>query len=318
MFGRKAKKLDIGDISQFIEYPDRFPRPNWDDLNRFTEEKFPEAQRDEAWTLVAKLWLTKLIDALGSKYQLHESDNFLVVTSESDRYARLFKESLERSRRRILRALDGIANDAGYGKHVVVIFDTQDEYYPYVLHYYPKKGEFSFSSGMYLNYGYGHFVFPHQEINLAEPIAAHELTHACLSHLPIPLWLNEGIATAIEDSLFNTHPLRFDNELHRRHKKFWNENTIQEFWSGRSFYRPGESNELSYNLARFSVDALAKDFTVFRKFALAAHHNDSGQSASKEIFGVSLGLVIEAFLGKGNWSPQPGSWNESDKRTVGL
>jgi len=71
--------------------------------------------------------------------------------------------------------------------------------------FYPEEGEFDLSSGMYINEGYGHFVFPAQDINFAEPIAVHELTHVCVVHLPIPLWLNEGMAVLMEDVLADNH-----------------------------------------------------------------------------------------------------------------
>jgi hypothetical protein len=39
-------------------------------------------------------------------------------------------------------------------------------------------------------------------------------------------------------------------EVHEKHVAFWNETTIQEFWSGKSWRRPDDANMLSYELAR--------------------------------------------------------------------
>jgi hypothetical protein len=42
-------------------------------------------------------------------------------------------------------------------------------------------------------------------------------------------------------------------QMHARHQKFWGPVEIQQFWSGKSFRRPDEGNELCYDLARIIV-----------------------------------------------------------------
>ncbi|NOX69475.1 MAG: hypothetical protein GXP15_09835 [Gammaproteobacteria bacterium] len=175
-------------------------------------------------------------------------------------------------------------------------------------YFYPDDGEFILSSGIFLNHGYGHFAFPFLEMNEAEATAAHELTHACLKHLPIPLWLNEGFAVTMEDEICGTQPLRMESARLSEHKAFWNEETIQEFWSGKSFNRTDEGSSLSYELARYCLRALAHDIESFASFSNAASFEDAGESAAIEIFRGSLGGLIHQFFGDGNWSPDPDLW----------
>lgn len=97
-----------------------------------------------------------------------------------------------------------------------------------------------------------------------EPTIAHELTHYLLQHLPIPAWLNEGIAVNTEHRLSPPgRPLYTPDEMHEKHLAFWDETTIQEFWSGKSWRRPDEGNSLSYDLAVHFVAMSSRDFAAF-------------------------------------------------------
>lgn len=298
-----------------------FPRPDWESIYEEVSKRHKDSDQHELWCNVARTWMNRLIENLPAGYSIHESDNFLLVTSESDNYVSLFHAFLERTLKRILNTLHGIASDDGYGKYVVIIFDDIDMYYSYLSYFYEKEGEFGLSSGIYLNQGYGHFAFPHQELSYAESIAAHEMTHALLSHLPIPTWLNEGIAVSIENMITGSAPLRMDNELYSRHKSFWAEEEIQQFWAGDAFHRPDEGQELSYHLAQFAVNSLSQDYESFCAFTNKAHYEDGGESAAGEVYEGSLGNLIDQFFGDGQWKPEPHRWqnkhsNRAPQRTL--
>jgi hypothetical protein len=54
------------------------------------------------------------------------------------------------------------------------------------------------------------------EVNV-QRVTCHELVHACSAHLRLPMWLNEGIATATTDRFAGTPTIRHDTlELMRR------------------------------------------------------------------------------------------------------
>jgi hypothetical protein len=118
----------------------------------------------------------------------------------------------------------------------------------------------------------------------------------------------------MEAYISNGQGLRVDRELLVKHKRFWGESEIQEFWSGKSFRRADEGNHLSYSLASLAVQSLGHNFSRFRDFVLQAHYRDSGEAAAQHVFGGSLGDLIEQFFGTGNWTPAPETWG---KKTPG-
>jgi len=285
-----------------------FPRPDWQTIVRLIEEH-PEATHSEHWRSWASKWLEETRCSLPSTYSISESENFCVLSSEPERYVTLLISFFEKALVRICRDLEGIVIDEGYGKHIAMIFSDQETYYRYISYFYPKDGEFALSSGVFLNKEYGHFVFPFLEMNEAEATAAHELTHACLKHLDLPLWLNEGIAVTMEDAICGSQPLRMTDERLAEHQNFWNFKTIQEFWNGDSFGRTDKGCSLSYELGRYCVRSLSHDYAAFKSFANIALYEDGGEAAAIEVFGGSLGGLIEQFFGEGNWAPSPDEWN---------
>lgn len=282
---------------------------NWATLWAELERLPSDSERDRVWRGHGHRWLSSIVAALGSDFALHEVGDFWIVSSqpqkEIDRVGRL----LQSARRRILSDLDGIARDPQHSRLAVLWLDNEDVYYDYISSTYPDAGEFAFSGGSFLSGGYPHFVFPHyDEFAELERVMSHELTHALVSHLPLPLWLNEGIAVTMEEAIAGGMHARRTVELLDEHPNFWNEETMQEFWSGASFSRPDEGNALSYGLAHLLTTNLAHDFHRFRGFTLAANASDAGESAARDQLGVSLGDIVGALFGEGDWVPQPERW----------
>ncbi len=287
-----------------------FPQPDWEAIYNDVEQYHNEEEKHDLWCNIARSWMNLLITALPANYAIHESDDFILVTSESEKYVSTFHAFLDHTQKKILNALPGIASDEGFGKYVVIIFDDIDRYYSYLSYYYHKDGVYGLSSGVYLNKGYGHFAFPQQELSYAECIAAHEMTHALLSHLPIPAWLNEGIAVGIENLIAGSSPLRMDNEMYAKHQSFWGKNEIQEFWSGEVFHRPDQGQELSYHLAQLAIHSLSQDYDTFIEFVNKAHFSDGGEAAANEVYDGSLGNLMVQYFGDGDWRPNPDAWSE--------
>ena len=288
---------------------DDFPRPNWSAIYEHVEKEYQSHDQHELWCDITQTWMLKLLGRLSSDYALHESDNFYLVTSENKKYVSEFQKYLERTLKKIVNNLPGIAIDEGYGKYVVLIIDDIDQYYSYLTYFNRSEGEFGLSSGVFLNDGIGHFAFAHQELSYAEVIAAHEMTHALLAHLPIPAWLNEGIAMLMENGLTGSSPLIMNAEIIGRHNKFWGNAEIQTFWNGKSFSQANEGQELSYHMAQFAVKSLTDNYALFSKFVNKAHYSDGGESAAIDIYEGSLGGLIAPILGENNWAPNPKTWD---------
>jgi hypothetical protein len=287
------------------------PIVDWDAMDAHAPKDASPEMLDEYWTGVARGWLTELGLAFGRDYLIRESERYLLLSPLEPSRSKVILEYVERTRKRILRVLDGVAKDTESGKACLLILDNQDRYYQYVSNYYPTEGEFSISGGMFLQEGYGHFVFVADDMHIMEPTIAHELTHCMVQHLPFPAWVNEGIAVKTEHGLCTKPPpLYTPEELRAKHLAFWNESTIQEFWSGKSWLRPDQANMLSYDLAAHFVGMASSDYARFRAFANAANSADSGDAAAREHLGFPVAHLAEAVLGEGPWQPDPGAWKD--------
>ncbi len=280
----------------------------------------PELQAS-AWAACERAWLLRFRDALGPGYRLAESDQAAVLSSVEPNVARATLETMERTLRRITVVLDGIAQVAPWGKDILIVFDDGDGYYGYVSYYDPDTRELPYSSGRYIGWGCSHFVTVKSDLRAIEPVIAHELTHACVAHLPLPLWLDEGLAVNTERRLAGSNPpLHTPQQMHERHLRFWHEAEIQQFWSGESFARADEGNQLSYDLARILVEQMAKDWERFRGFVLAADRADGGEQAAMEHLGIDLGAAACALLEREPspaWAPDPEGWGNPTTREEG-
>jgi hypothetical protein len=116
--------------------------------------------------------------------------------------------------------------------------------------------------------------------------------------------LNEGLAMKFQRTIAGTPRPVFDYELKERHLAFWNPETIQEFWSGISFQKPGDPNELSYSLAEIMLTLLLEQPGDWGAFLKQAQWGDAGQTAAIERLGTDLGVVMSTFLGEGDWRPR--------------
>jgi hypothetical protein len=246
--------------------------------------------------------------ALGENYALKESDQAIILSTLSNRTAQATLNYLERTNQRILSRLEGVAELPPWGKDILIVFDDDDTYYRYASRYYPEAGEFAFSSGMYISDGCGHYITQKADLQSIEPVIAHEATHGCLGHLPIPLWLNEGLAVTMENQLtgrkFNEYT---PAQMRHKHLDFWGTEEVQQFGSGKSFARTDDGNLLSYDLARILVEQFSSDWVSFKSFVLAAHFDDAGQSAARKYLDIDLGAALCSLMEEpalASWSPQ--------------
>ena len=289
-------------LTPYMPLVEGYPRPQWQAIDAIVES-LPGELIHEHYSRAVRAWLNATARHVGAPYIVRETRNFLMLSPLEVRASELVERFVERAWKQITTELQGLADDASYGKRVVMLFATQDAYYEYSAFFYPD-GEHPLSAGVFLNGEYGHVAIPFHDIPETEATIAHELTHCYVGSLPLPLWLNEGLAVTFENEICANRPLRMDSERLAEHRAFWSEETIQEFWTGRSFQRTDEGIDLSYELARYCVRALAHDPGPFIEFAKTATSDDGGEAAAVAVFGGSLGGLIEQFFGPGHWSPR--------------
>jgi hypothetical protein len=288
------------------------PIPDW------TTCEPPEAnshdEKNAHWCRAASSWLHKLSSAFSEPLSLRESDNFFALSALTTRETEVLLDYAERALKRNLATLVGIASDEGLGKHVVMVLPNEDDYYRYVSEYYPQEGEFAFSGGMYIQNGYGHFVFCKGTMDTMEPTLVHELAHALVSHLPLPAWVNEGLAVNTERRWAPRPPQYKPHELAYMHSKFWNAQTMQEFWSGKSYRRPDEGNVLSYDLAQRLIELIGQDQNALTSFVNQSSGEDSGAEAALACLGVPLEQLTEEAIGARFAAPDPSQWNQGAEK----
>jgi len=103
------------------------------------------------------------------------------------------------------------------------------------------------------------------------------------------------------------------NEIKAKHAAFWNADTIQEFWSGKSFLRTDDGNMLSYDLAKRITATAARDEASFMAFLRQADVADAGLSA-EHCLGYPIEQLVMVMLGEGDWRPAPERWSEGVER----
>jgi hypothetical protein len=195
----------------------------------------------------------------------------------------------------------------------LLLFADADAYYRYLAGHHPHEDESPPSAGVYLHGPCGHFVVHGEEMWRFEPTIVHEMTHSLLSHLPIPAWLNEGMAVNSEQRLTRVgDDVWTVRELEVKHRKFWTPATIQEFWNGKAYKRTDDGRELAYDLGRILVNGISSDWAAFKRFAAQAHKNDGGDAAARDQLDLDLGEMVRHFLraAPGEWGPLPETWRE--------
>lgn len=308
-----GQAFDVGGI---LASHEGLPHADWSRAYEWLQA-LPDAGRADAWLQCERAWLALLRDALGKDYRVHESERSLLLTALPPGQAKATLQFLDRSEARVQALLEELAAASDLGKEILVVFDDIDDYYRYISAFYPDEGEFGMSAGMYLNAGCGHFVTHGDELPLFEPTVVHEMTHSQLAHLPIPAWLNEGMAVNAEQRLTRLGADVWSvQHLEARHRRFWTPETIQDFWSGAAYLRPDEGSELAYDLGRLIVNGLGSDWAGFKRFVLAANLADAGASAAHDQLDVDLGEFVRLFLGRqdGQWGPDPATWDRPPER----
>lgn len=289
----------------------RFPKPDWPAIEaELRPGEYTFAELDEFWTQRARTWVTLLRDAFGPGYRGYESAHFWLISNQPEATCRRLITWAEETRTKVNKLLgDAAGHDQLYGKCPILVVPDLDVYYDYYSGYLPD-GEHGASSGVYLNHGYGHFLFSYLNLGEAEAVLAHELAHSLVSHLSLPLWVNEGVAQLCETWATRRDGTRYD-EIKETIETYWTAETIQDFWTGRGFHRPDEGQMHSYHLALVLVRKLTGDLPRFRSFLREVEASDNGTVALQKFFNTTPAAMVADYLGDGDWAPAWISKNEA-------
>ena len=291
-------------MGEVFTYSEGYPYPDWKKLGKFVREKFPQDKWQEAWRDVVIQWLERLRSALGTNFLPAESKHFFLLCKRKPNERESILKFVEAIKNSIQRILHGLTLKEAYGKHVIIIFEEPDDYYRYISYFF-SDGQHPMSGGVFLKKGYAHIALPRFNVRNNRTVLAHELAHNALMTLPVPLWLDEGVAQILEMQFSNYSGTGFDHDLDLidKHRTYWSTETIQKFWSGESF-RAEESVELSYSLAKILLNLISSEKGDFKNFLQTAHYRDAGEAAFAASYGKNLGDLATIFLGPGDWSPR--------------
>jgi hypothetical protein len=303
--------IEVPNRSEWFPQIDAFPRPDWPAIHGWERAWIARDDQEEATRQFTRHWLARIRTTLGDAYSVVESDHFHLLSALDDKARTRMLQFLENARARLEHTLGDVTWKDGIGKHVVLRFTNIDDYYAYISHYY-ADGEHATSGGVFLRKGYAHIAYSEQLSMDSERITlAHELAHNLVAHLPLPPWLNEALAGAFEADLAGGRFATVDRHLHAEHQDFWNAETIQEFWKGKSFHTVA-GQRVSYSLAQILLDVINREVRpapeVFRRFVKQSTWHDAGAAAALEQLEVGLDEIAAVFLGEGDWSPKPGTW----------
>lgn len=308
--------MDDIDIADCILWHEGLPLPNWDALKIRMVSRFDEDERFDAWTEVARDWLRHLSDATDGTYVFTEMENTLAFGPNDAEVLKPIVRCAESARRSLLSAMPGLAEFHSPGKLVVLAWAGSDAYYRYVSAYHPEDGEFGVSGGMHIRSECPHIALHHVRGDQTAQALAHEMTHASVSHLQLPQWIEEGMAQMFERDHSGIPARTFEPHDVEKNRRYWHKIGLTAFWSGKGFSAMGNVQQYSYELAEILVRLLFADHAPgwFRRnraaqlrlhaFLRDAKAEDAGQSAALDHLSYGLESLAARFLGDGDWGPR--------------
>lgn len=293
------------DISQSLLWHDELPVPNWDVVGTWIERR-PEADRAELWNDVARQWFEHLGEAAGDEYGYCEGKRTIVFGPKNERLYRNLTTCGDESQKTLLALLPGIAEFRTPGKLLVLAWNGQDDYYRYVGRFH-GEGSYGASAGMHIRDDHSHIALLHVPGDRSIATLAHETTHAALTHLDLPQWIEEGLAQMFENDMAGRAAILLTPEQAKKHRRYWNRHGLDGFWFGDCFHRSGDAQELGYELAEILIRLLFSDHrpgwfskgkqTQLMKFLRAAKRTDGGRDAALDHLEYGIDELAEKFLG---------------------
>jgi len=275
-------------------------------IRAWVKENIAGSDRRAAWASIVSQWLDLLNEALGGSYRTQQSDRVLLFAPADYGDAESLLDCAESGLTYIVDLLGSVTGRNWQGPLVMLLFADPETYCRYVSPFDPE-GEYFRSGGMCLRQGYLHLALRPTLLDQLRISAVHEITHACLSHLSLPLWLEEGIAQLVQQAATPSWAqFALDGQTAGEIRQYWREHGLQDFWWGQGFFRDDEGQGHSYALAEVLYRLLVADHRrQLPDFIRNAHAADAGDSAARTSLGKGVAVIAAQFLGPGAWEPMP-------------
>ncbi|MEM7697225.1 MAG: hypothetical protein AAF236_02335 [Verrucomicrobiota bacterium] len=306
--------------------PAWFPEENgcvylrFDLVEHYLRGSVPEQDRSDFRALAIADWTIRLADCFPD-YSVVRSQHFVTLAPTGHETG--VAKNAERIGKQVRSSLSKVAGSPRDYPLAVLAFGEADHYYSYISAFYDSSLEtYAMSGGLFIEdpqnaqiVFHGAFGLETAQHDVSSRVLAHELCHAELFHLQLPMWLEEGITQDVEDSILNPayeEPLTV-RARPQRNREVWSPQNIQKLWTGLAFFEP-ELNEFAYYFSRALVSLIRSELcrspADFASFLVEAGRGDAGEKAFIDTFGDSLGVLVEEILGGDSnaWRPQPDSW----------
>jgi hypothetical protein len=291
-------------LDGYFEIRERFPRPRWAAMRQWIEANADVDSR-AAWVAFEFEWLQRLRGVLGESYLISSSEHFLFLAAVAESELERLHEFADGVYERIFRLLAGAAAQSPWGVPVIFVFPELDVFYDYISAAYPEEGLFLQTHGLLMNEECDHVALFGRSTDAVARDLAHELCHAAVRHLPLPRWLDEGLACVLGARLWN--PVFVFERWIAEERLPWLREHIQDFWAGVAFATTEDELEFIRQAEKL-VRHLFDEGQEFASFLAHAERRDGGDAAARLYLRRSLGEVGTEAFGPGDWQPCPELW----------
>src|SRR5579862_6395698 len=213
--------LDLSQVEGVFSFEEGFSRPDWNLIRRAIDEVASSGDLDIAWVDAGIQWALRLQRDLGGEYRVRYSKEFILLSAQDLGTANELPRFTESTLAKIYSALKEAAWKSGHGKHVILLFTDDDDYYQYVSFFY-GDGIHPASGGCLIHRDYVHIAGFLGDGRYIRTMLAHELSHNSVVHLRLPLWLNEGLAVLFQRTVSEWQRQVLEGDLQERHMAYWN------------------------------------------------------------------------------------------------
>ena len=315
---RGAAKLNV----MSMKVPDRdewfplsgdLPRPDWLAIQAWMDNAVRSDDYDAAIEQLTAHWLRRLAAALGGTHSLHETEHYFFVTTRDASSTKATAEMLDKARDHVLRTLGKASGIRHVRKFIIMRLANEDA----VCSVWESVQPDSPLASLFFTPGIWPLLYTEKRRPSDEywPLVGGVIDHL-LSYLSPPIWIHSALGQSLRVDLLGGRFAVLDEQTHALHQHCWNAQTIQNFWSGKTFH-DDEWLYLSCNLAAVLLDIIRRelhpDFAKVQRFIQTASYEDGGESAAQRFFGISLGEIAGVFLGEEtDWTPRPAAWHRGE------
>jgi hypothetical protein len=119
-------------LSTHLSHHNGFPFLDWAVAQAWVGGLADHAVQADAWARCELAWLEHLQASLGPAYQLRQEGGAVLLSTLEPHVARAMLGYMAKTLQRIVRLLDGVAQEPQWGKDLLIVFDDEDTYYRYV------------------------------------------------------------------------------------------------------------------------------------------------------------------------------------------